>query len=152
MDSSMKALADISFSDWINKESLQSYPIVREHFHLRDVRKLNAPVVEVVCTFDQQNTLADRTMQIMYDPTAFLPVITNSEHSSTNLRIYTAVINLHQSSARIPTQVQLSSPVTLNDACGRRAPFNLEYIDSYKVRICELFGMPYADVINQGFP
>lgn len=35
----------------------------------------------------------------------------------------------------IPTQVLLSKPVILLDACGRSAPFHLEFIDSAEVRV-----------------
>jgi len=130
----------------MNNENLRYSSIVRDQFHLRDVRKCNVPVIDVICAFDQQHTIADRTMQIMYDSgSTILWALTYAEYSSTNLRIYTAVVNLHKG---IPAQVQLSSPVTLNDACGRRAPFHLEFISSYEVCNPELFSMRYADFIE----
>ena len=38
-------------------------------------------------------------------------------------------------SQEIPPQVLLSSPVVLLDACGRIAPFHLEFIDSAEVSV-----------------
>ena len=38
-------------------------------------------------------------------------------------------------SQEIPPQVFLSTPVVLLDACGRIAPFHLEFIDSAKVSV-----------------
>jgi hypothetical protein len=59
----------------------------------------------------------------------------NANYSSTNLRIYHAVIDLQQSANRLPAQVEFQPPVILEDALGRRAPFHLEFVTSHKVSI-----------------
>ena len=41
--------------------------------------------------------------------------------------------NMFRDSQEIPPQVLLSTPVVLLDACGRIAPFHLEFIDSAEV-------------------
>ena len=40
---------------------------------------------------------------------------------------------MFRDSQEIPPQVLLSTPVVLLDACGRIAPFHLEFIDSAEV-------------------
>ena len=42
-------------------------------------------------------------------------------------------------SQEIPPQVFLSTPVVLLDACGRIAPFHLEFIDSAEVSVFLFF-------------
>lgn len=47
------------------------------------------------------------------------------------LRDLTTIVRTSQA---VPAQVLLSTPVVLLDACGRCAPFHLEFIDSSEVR------------------
>jgi hypothetical protein len=59
--------------------------------------------------------------------------LTDPRCSSTNLRIYNAVIELQHNTNKLPQQVELQSPVILEDALGRKAPFHLDFVTSPKV-------------------
>ena len=42
---------------------------------------------------------------------------------------------MFRDSQEIPSQVLLSTPIVLLDACGRVAPFHLEFVDSAEVSV-----------------
>lgn len=54
---------------------------------------------------------------------------------------------MFKNSQEIPPQVLLSTPVVLLDACGRIAPFHLEFIDSAEVSVF-LFLFPVAGIAD----
>ena len=52
-----------------------------------------------------------------------------------------------RNSQEIPPQVLLSTPVVLLDACGRIAPFHLEFIDSAEVSVF-IFSISIAGIVD----
>jgi hypothetical protein len=52
------------------------------------------------------------------------------EVKETNMKIYDMIVNTQQS---LPAQVELQQPVHFIDACGKHAPFHLEFINSWEV-------------------
>ena len=70
-------------------------------------------------------------------------MIHNQQETLGQLQDIAAICRLNQT---IPAQVPLSNPVVFLDACGRYAPFHLEFVDSAEV--CALWSVSSWGVLD----
>ena len=86
------------------------------------MRKLSSMSDNIISGLQQSKQLLEMTTQVL----------------RTNVRVFQAVIELHNILKRVPGQIERQQPVFLIDGLGRASPFHLEFIRSAEAFVAVL--------------